>query len=48
MAYGIQKAQQQISQTLQANAQRPVEGAMRKGQPAEISVDPRQMKREER
>ena len=48
MAYGIQRAQQQISQTLQANRQRPVEGAMRTGQPAEISVDPRKMTREER
>lgn len=48
MAYGIQRAQQQISQTLQANRQRPVEGAMRSGQPADISVDPRKMTREER
>ena len=48
MAYGIQRAQQQISQTLQANAQRPVEGAMRSGQPADVSIDPRKMTREER
>ena len=48
MAYGIQRATQQISQTLQANRQRPVEGAMRTGQPADISVDPRKMTREER
>ena len=48
MAYGIQRAQQQISQTLQANRQRPMEGAMRTGQPADISVDPRRMTREER
>lgn len=48
MAYGIQRAQQQISQTLQANRQRPMEGAMRTGQPADISIDPRKMTREER
>jgi hypothetical protein len=48
MAYGIQRAQQQISQTLQANAQRPVEGAMRSGQPADVSIDPRKMTRQER
>ena len=48
MAYGIQRAQQQISQTLQANRSRPVEGAMRTGQPADISIDPRKMTREER
>lgn len=48
MAYGIQRAQQQISQTIQANRSRPVEGAMRNGTPADIHVDPRTMKREER
>jgi len=48
MAYGIQRAQQQISQTLQANRQRPVEGAMRTGQPADVSIDPRKMTRAER
>ena len=48
MAYGIQRAQQQISQTLQANQQRPVEGAMRTGQPANVSIDPRKMTRAER
>lgn len=48
MAAGIQRAQNQISQTLQANRARPVEGAMNKGAAADISVDPRQMSREER
>lgn len=49
MAYGIQRAQQQISQTIQANRGRPVEGASRSGsQPASIAVDPRKMTREER
>lgn len=48
MAYGIQRAQQQISQTLQANRARPVEGALKNGQPADISVDPRSMTRAQR
>ena len=48
MAYGIQRTQQQISQTLQANRARPVEGAMKSGQPADIEIDPRTMTREQR
>ena len=49
MAYGIQRAQSQISQTLQANRARPTEAAMKPGgQAAEITVDPRQMTREYR
>ncbi len=48
MAYGIQRTQQQISQTLQANRQLPVEGAMKTGQPADIAIDPRKMTREQR
>lgn len=48
MQYGFQKAQQQMSQTLQANRARPVEGAARGGQPADVAVDPRSMSREER
>ena len=48
MAYGIQRAQQQISQTIQANRQRPVEGASRAGKPAQVTVDPSKMGREER
>ena len=48
MAYGVQRAQQQISQTIQANRQRPVEGASRAGQPAAVTVDPSKMTREER
>lgn len=48
MAYGVQRAQQQISQTIQANRQRPVEGASRAGQPASVTVDPSKMTREER
>lgn len=49
MSYGIQRARQQISQTMQANAGRPVEGAMRGGAPAErVGMDPRNMSRQER
>ena len=48
MAYGVQRAQQQISQTIQANRQRPVEGASRAGQPASVTVDPSKMTRDER
>lgn len=48
MAYGIQKAQQQISQTLQANRARPVEGAIKGGQPANVAIDPSKMTRAER
>ena len=47
MAYGIQRAQQQISQTLQANQRRPMEGAAQRGQPAEVTIDPWKMTREE-
>ena len=48
MAYGIQRAQKQISQTLQANRRRPVEAASKAGRPAQVSVDPSKMTREER
>ena len=48
MAYGIQKAQTQMAQTLQANRQRPMEGAMQRGQPADVTIDPRSMTREQR
>ena len=48
MAYGFQRAQQQLSQTIQANRARPVEGAMKGGQPANVAVDPKSMTREER
>jgi len=48
MAYGIQTAQQRMSQTLQANRARPVEGAMKSGQPAEMHIDPRSLTREQR
>ena len=48
MAYGIQRAQTQISQTLQANRQRPSEGAMQGSQRAEVTIDPRTMTREQR
>ena len=48
MGYGIQRAQQQISQTLQANRSLPVEGALKTGQPADIAIDPRKMTREQR
>ena len=48
MAYGIHRAQQQISQTLQANRARPVEGAIKGGQPANVAIDPSKMSRAER
>ena len=48
MQYGFQRAQQQMSQTLQANRARPVEGAMKGGKPADVAIDPRSMTREER
>ena len=48
MAYGIQRAQQQISQSIQANRARPVEGALKNAQPADIAMDPRTMTREQR
>ena len=48
MAYGFQRAQQQISQTLQSNQARPVEGALKQGRPADVAVDPRRMTREDR
>ena len=48
MAAGIRKAQTQISQSLQANGKRPVEGAMQSTAPADITMDPRKMTREQR
>ncbi len=48
ISYGIQRAQQQMSQSLQANSRRPVEGAALRGQPAEYAIDPRNMTREQR
>lgn len=49
MAYGMQRAQQQMSQTIQANARRPVEGATRsQGTAADMKIDPRRMTRAER
>lgn len=49
MAYGIQRAQTQISNTLQANRRRPVEGASKATQGAvPVTIDPRKMTREER
>jgi len=48
MAYGYQRAQQQISNTLQANRARPVEGPLKKGQSADVAIDPRSMSREDR
>ena len=47
MAYGIQRAQQQISQTLQANQRRPMEGAAQRGQPPEVTIDVNKLTREE-
>lgn len=50
LAYGMQRAQQQMGQTLQAQAARPAEGAMRNQNPAaaEMKLDPRSMTRKER
>ena len=50
MAYGMQRAKQQMGQTIQAQRQRPVEGAMRQqGQPAaEVKIDPRNLTKQER
>ena len=50
MAYGMQRARQQMGQTLQAQRDRPTEGAMKtQVQPAaQMRIDPRQMTRKER
>ena len=48
MAYGIQRAKEQMAQTIQANRARPTEGAMSAGQPGNFQYDPRKMTREER
>ena len=50
MAYGMERAKQQLGQTIQAQRKRPAEGAMRaQGQPAgEMHIDPRQLTKQER
>lgn len=50
MAYGMERAKQQMGQTLQARGRRPAEGAMKgQGQPAaDVKVDPRKLSRPER
>ena len=48
MAYGIQRAQEQMAQTLQANGRRPTEGAMTGGQAGNFQIDPRKMTKAER
>ena len=49
ISYGMQQARSRISRDLQANARRPVEGAMTGGQPADnVGIDPKKMSREER
>ena len=50
MAYGMNRARQQMGQTIQAQRSRPTEGAMRaQGQPAaDIKIDPRKLTRGER
>ena len=50
MAYGMERAKQQMGQTLQAQRSRPMEGAMKtQGQPAaDFNLDPRAMSRPER
>ena len=50
MAYGMERAKQQMGQTLQAQRNRPAEGAMRgQGQPAaSLKIDPRNLTPQER
>lgn len=50
MAYGMERAKQQMGQTIQAQRRRPAEGAMKTGgQPAaDFNVDPRSLSRPER
>ena len=50
MAYGMQRARQQMGQTIQAQRGRPAEGAMKtQGQAAaEVKIDPRNLTRAER
>lgn len=48
MAYGIQRAQEQMAQTLQANGRRPSEAAMSGGQATNFQIDPRKMTKAER
>lgn len=45
---GVQRAQAQISASLQANASRPAEGAMRQSAALDTHIDPRNMSRQER
>lgn len=51
LAYGMERAKQQMGQTLQAQGRRPAEGAMKtQGQPAaaDFNIDPRSLSRPER
>lgn len=48
MAYGIQRAQDQMAMTIQANQRRPVEGAIEGGQAGNFQVDPRNMSKAQR
>lgn len=48
MAYGIQRAKEQISKTLQSNQRRPTEGAVTGGQAANFQIDPKSLSRKER
>ena len=48
MAYGIQRAQDQMAMTIQANQRRPVEGAIEGGQAGNFQVDPRSMSKAQR
>ena len=45
---GVNQAKKQISRSLQANAGRPVEGAMQNTAAANIAIDPRNMSRAQR
>lgn len=48
MAYGIQKAQEQMAQTIAANRARPAEGAISGGQATNFQIDPRTMTKAQR
>ena len=48
MAYGIQKAQEQMSQRIQSQARRPMEGAMKQAAAVEVRTDPRSLTKADR
>lgn len=48
MAYGIQKAQEQMSQKIQSQARRPMEGAMKQAAAVDVRTDPRSLTKADR